>query len=371
MKNSLKKYVIILLSLSVLIGHAGISDASNLYTKDNSEVLAVANRAQSILGIESDSADLIDGGESAHYSTNLHDVELVKHHDGVEIAAGPTSNDSALSIKSLDFVESDSSIILEDNTSIVRVAHESLVVQPQGDGAVRIQTVLESSESTHSFSYELDLEENEKLVQLEDGSIDIVTYIQDENVELITSHIEKPWAIDQNGIIVPTYYEINGNIIEQFIVPTKDNVYPIVADPFWIPAIIVGIRVGAHVVIKVGSRTVKYTKAPASRVTNALAKFQTLSFRAGSKTIKLDKSGMNHILSNHHPAYWNGAAGKTFFNPGMSVNDVKSLIHEALKQNSKAISNSTKYNQTYIGTVSGVKNQLSIYNGRVTQFYPR
>ncbi len=116
-----------------------------------------------------------------------------------------------------------------------------------------------------------------------------------------------------------------------------------------------------------------YAVAPASRVTNALKNFSTLNFRAGSNPVKLTKSHMKHILERHHPQYWNGTqtATQSFFNPKMSVSDVRSLIREALKKHSSSIKNLGTKRDEYFGTYNGVKYKLVVSNNQVVQFYPR
>lgn len=43
--------------------------------------------------------------------------------------------------------------------------------------------------------------------------------------------LKVPWAKDANGVELETYYQIDGNIVTQVVVPTDSTAYPIVADP--------------------------------------------------------------------------------------------------------------------------------------------
>lgn len=147
-----------------------------------------------------------------------------------------------------------------------------------------------------------------------------------------------------------------------------------ITDPFWIPLIVIAIRVGVQVTVKVGARTVKFAPAAASTVSNALRSFVTLQVRAGAHVFKLDKSAMHHILTRHHPKYWNGTVKttQTFLNPNMTVGQVKALVQEALKQWPTTLkARGTGSTFTLTGTVQGVKYTLKIVNGRVVQFYSR
>ncbi len=46
---------------------------------------------------------------------------------------------------------------------------------------------------------------------------------------------------------------------------------------------------------------------------------------------------MKHMLKRHHPKYWNGTVKKnqTFYNPNLSVNQVKNIALSIAKQNIK------------------------------------
>lgn len=253
--------------------------------------------------------------------------------------------------------------------------HGIRVAQAHEDGSLRLHHIIESAEDDHGFPFDLELGENTRAIHTSDGGIDVVETVEDEDgsTDLLVGRLEAPWAVDSEGIQVPSHYEVRGTQIFQVVEPPASAAYPIVADPFWIPAIVIGLRVGS-VLLKVGSKTVRYAKAPASHVVNALKNFSTINFRAGSHTFKLDKSGIKHVLERHHPKYWNGTtkSKQTFFNANMSVNDVRSLIHSAMKQQASTLrSKGTNANFTVSGTTQGVKYTMSINKGRVVQFYPR
>lgn len=243
-----------------------------------------------------------------------------------------TTSSSLFTIE--DTLKGDAVSVTEDGSTVLSGQEADYVIDAYDDGSLCVQTVIESENSNHRVPFELNLNDDE-LAQIEpDGSIGFYKVFPDEGIQLLTSAIDKPWAVDALGEPVQTRFELDGETLIQIIVPDSTTAYPVTADPFWIPAIIAGVRVGVHVLIKVGSRVAKYAVAPASRVTNALKNFSTLNFRAGSNPVKLTKSRMKHILERHHPQYWNGTetATQSFFNPKMSVSDVRSLIHGALKK---------------------------------------
>lgn len=263
--------------------------------------------------------------------------------------------------------------ILDDGTALFSDEYVDLALQAHQDGAVRAQTIIRDEASPREFGYELDLPAGAFAEVAEDGGVDVFQTFPDETESVLTSRFEPAWAVDANGAAVKTRYELRDGTLVQLVDHGKENAYPVVADPFWIPAIILIIR-ATSIVIKVGSKTVKYSKAPASRVVNALSSYKTLSFRTGSHTFKLDKSAMKHILKRHHPKYWDGSSkgGQTFFNPNMSVNNVRSLVHGALKQYPSTLkSNGTNSRISLQGIYNNVKYKMVIDKGRVVQFYPR
>lgn len=124
---------------------------------------------------------------------------------------------------------------------------------------------------------------------------------------------------------------------------------------------------GGKYVIKWGSKVFK--KAPKSKVTNALK-----SFKTGSYPFKLTKTDMKHMLERHHPKYWNGTVKKnqTFYNPNLSVNQVKNIALSIAKQNSKTLrSKGTNSTFQVQGKVNGVKYVLGITRGHIKQLYPK
>lgn len=129
---------------------------------------------------------------------------------------------------------------------------------------------------------------------------------------------------------------------------------------------------GGKYVIKWGSKIFK--KAPKSKVTNALNNFTTGTFKTGSHTFKLTKTDMQHMLTRHHPEYWDGTvkATQTFYNPNLSVNDVKNIALNIAKQNSSTLSKKgTNATFQVEGTVNGIKYVMGITKGHIKQLYPK
>lgn len=129
---------------------------------------------------------------------------------------------------------------------------------------------------------------------------------------------------------------------------------------------------GGKYVIQWGSKIFK--KAPKDKVTNALSKYKTATYKTGSYTYNLTKTDMKHMLERHHPKYWNGTAKtqQTFLNPNLSVADVKKIALSIAKQNKNTLSKKGT-NSTFqvSGKVDGVTYILGITKGHIKQLYPK
>jgi RHS repeat-associated protein len=105
----------------------------------------------------------------------------------------------------------------------------------------------------------------------------------------------------------------------------------------------------------------------------ALRDWSSQRFQFGNQSLLLDKKGMTHILTRHHPKYWDGTTKKTqsFFDSTMSVADVQDAISQVLRQNrAMLIRRGSQGSYQIRGTVNGVDYVLGMNRGRVGQFYP-
>ncbi|MES4901019.1 MULTISPECIES: hypothetical protein [unclassified Streptomyces] len=106
----------------------------------------------------------------------------------------------------------------------------------------------------------------------------------------------------------------------------------------------------------------------------ALRDWNSQRFQFGNQTFLLDKKGMEHILTRHHPKYWDGSTKKdqSFFDSRMSVKDVQNAIGEVLRQNrEKLVQRGSRGMYQIQGKVDGVEYVLGLNRGRVGQFYPK
>ncbi|MFT4259387.1 DUF2599 domain-containing protein [Microbacterium sp.] len=127
-------------------------------------------------------------------------------------------------------VEIDSAMLggsLTEESGVATFAHadgDASVVNLNDDGSLRITSVLQSDNSQGSFAYTYT---GVELVLFDDGGV--VGYDDTGAVQLV---IDLPWAYDSSGAPVPTWYELDGNVLTQVVDHSSGSFqYPIVADP--------------------------------------------------------------------------------------------------------------------------------------------
>ncbi|MEU8227944.1 polymorphic toxin-type HINT domain-containing protein, partial [Kribbella sp. NPDC048915] len=105
----------------------------------------------------------------------------------------------------------------------------------------------------------------------------------------------------------------------------------------------------------------------------ALRGWSSERFQFGNQSFLLEKKGLEHILTRHHPKYSDGSVKKTqsFFGSSMSVDDVQGAIGQVMRQNRDTLIQRGSRGMYQIrGNVNGVDYVLGINRGRVGQFYP-
>ncbi|GAF65855.1 DNA mismatch repair protein MutT [Bacillus sp. TS-2] len=96
------------------------------------------------------------------------------------------------------------------------------------------------------------------------------------------------------------------------------------------------VGVGGRYVVKVGTRT--STKQAPEKARNALSSFNPTYISIGSgRTVALQNSNMNHILTNHHLLYWTGATGKSTVHFNLTVNHLHAKVISVINSNKSKI----------------------------------
>ncbi|MFH6778554.1 DUF4258 domain-containing protein (plasmid) [Clavibacter michiganensis] len=122
-------------------------------------------------------------------------------------------------------------------------------IQDTGDGTFRALMHIESAAAPTEYRFELG--EGVELIPLEDGGVTARDAAGD-----IMGTFEPAWALDANGAAVPTSYTIEGSTLVQSVRLTSATAFPVVADPFWIPALLVVARFTAHAASQAAARGV-------------------------------------------------------------------------------------------------------------------
>lgn len=100
------------------------------------------------------------------------------------------------------------------------------LVQPTGAG-VRVLTVISDPQATSAFSYTFDVPQGTTLERSATGY-----HLKSETV--LYGSLRLPWAVDAEGIQLPTWYTWSGTTLTQHVDHSAANIeYPVVADPAW------------------------------------------------------------------------------------------------------------------------------------------
>lgn len=105
------------------------------------------------------------------------------------------------------------------------------------DGELQINTVIANEDAPTSFTYGIELPEGGQMVDAGSGAVAVLDG-SGEAVALILP----PWALDAEGRVLETRYEINGEELTQVVTHDLSEVaYPVVADPqfvwYWGPSV--------------------------------------------------------------------------------------------------------------------------------------
>lgn len=115
-----------------------------------------------------------------------------------------------------------------------------LILQPTEFGVRSIVNIKDSS-APKEYKFELDIPAGHKLISSADYFGDVPgneldteeVFIVDEN-NIIQSVFGKAWAVDANGVDVPTYYEVVDNTLIQTVNFNENTAFPVLADPDWV-----------------------------------------------------------------------------------------------------------------------------------------
>ncbi|MBU3102020.1 MULTISPECIES: hypothetical protein [Clostridium] len=114
-------------------------------------------------------------------------------------------------------------------------SNANVALQPINDG-IRNLIIINNLSASKEYTFGFNLPKGSKLITAKEylgAEYDTKEVYVVNKDNFITSIISPPWAKDAKGSKVPTSYRVEGNKIIQVVEFTKNNVFPIVADPDW------------------------------------------------------------------------------------------------------------------------------------------
>lgn len=128
---------------------------------------------------------------------------------------------------------------------------EAMVSTFAAENGTQTLIKIDSAQAPTEYRFPLSLPDGARAEVTSDGSIAVT---DDEGT--VTGEYKTPWAYDANGSPVPTRFALEGNVLVQSIGFSTTTAFPVVADPFWIPALFVVARLTAHAVSQAAARGV-------------------------------------------------------------------------------------------------------------------
>jgi hypothetical protein len=169
--------------------------------------------------------------------------------------------------------------------------------------------------------------------------------------EIPVMRIESPWAVDADGTALPTQYSVRGNTLEQ-VVDTRGAVFPVVADPVFIPILISLTVTGARVAAPAIARAF---------AAKAIKKTATASVKGGHKTFNAFKK--SHVTGKEKTHDWHHVVEQSNIKrhswDARSIHNKKNMIQIPRKIHQKCInSQMASKNVSFPGFSSGPYNTM-------------
>ncbi|WP_339262425.1 SAR2788 family putative toxin [Lysinibacillus sp. FSL K6-3209] len=197
------------------------------------------------------------------------------------------------------------------------------------DNELFVQTTFESEDLKADLDIKFDSESEEILIDSvieENGTVEQNQYrvtmqqLEDDHYSTIFTDLETQETYESNPVILqphvipPLVYLIGGEVVRYTV-----------------------LKFGFKQVLKIGKRTFFSKSKDAAK--KAVVNFTDVTIDVGAgKRVYFTKANMRHILERHHPNYWTGKEKKTFFDPDLSVNDIRNIVTTVINNNKSAIS---------------------------------
>lgn len=132
-----------------------------------------------------------------------------------------------------------------------RSPHYTTAVLTTSGGAFRGLIYIKSRDAPTEYAFDLTVPTGARLTKRTDGGMDVRG-----SDGYVLGSFAAPWAVDAAGAPVATRYSLRGATLVQHVSFTGASAFPIVADPFWIPALFVMARLSSHALQQAARRKI-------------------------------------------------------------------------------------------------------------------
>ncbi len=213
-------------------------------------VIATAGPANAA-GNTFDSSNAIEVAVSAQPATPatsaLPQLSAEVTRDGATVSA-PTGQGQALELQ-MPGQASSASAQGNLDVGVTQGPGYSTAIEDSGSGTFRALIEIGSADAPRTYAFSVG--DDAQVIPLEDGGASV----RDAAGSLM-GIFEPAWAVDANGDAVPTWYEVRGSTLIQHVSFSSATAFPVIADPFWIPALFVMARLTGHVLTRAAQRGV-------------------------------------------------------------------------------------------------------------------
>jgi hypothetical protein len=210
--------------------------SNNDSTVNNAEIKQALANTEGVLGASDQTKVSSDSDSAIKAATAGATIDVPKDaDDGITLGSTDGSTPSiGISLPNAD----DASTAKRVAPGTVAYAGDNgsaNAVQATEDGGVRMLTVIDKPSAPTEYDYKVRVPNGGHIELAEDGGAVVVG---NENQPIMS--VATPWAKDATGTPIRTYFTTDGLTLTQHVEHKAAGVvYPVTADPFWIPAAVI------------------------------------------------------------------------------------------------------------------------------------
>lgn len=232
------------ITFSLLAGALPAQASSEVHTTGTEETTNLET-AQSVSGSDA-LAEGISGFTNGSPELQKSLDSLIK--DSAPVDSGISSDEDGLTLfpdegssefEMMSFAEGEAVSFEIEGSEATAVGGDATVLEAEDDdaaymahstdeGGLQIVKILQSAEAEPSLSINSEVPEGYSWVPQKDGSLHLTG--ESKSDEKVLMVMDAPWAVDANGVKLPTAFEVDGTRIVQTI-DTAGATFPVVADP--------------------------------------------------------------------------------------------------------------------------------------------